>query len=302
MISEDLINIISENNLGSKDLIEKDLILHKILIELSENDYFRDHYLFKGGTCLTKAYFGYFRFSEDLDFTFINQGIFKNKSKKDIRKIISNELDKLIIIIGGICKNNNLFFVKNKQDKEHFNFGAGNIFTTMKIFYNSFINQKQFIKFQVNFLEEIFFPIKELNLISLTSNLNKNLFPKKYDWIFIKPLIKCYNEKEILSEKIRAILTRKGIKSRDFIDVYMITRGDINQIELIENEIVSKINFSIKHEKYSENLNEKINDLPKFNVDDESKILLIKLDKGFYTFINHFDLYLKNLIFKSYGK
>ncbi len=51
------------------DLIEKDLILHQILTDLSGHKFFAGNFLFKGATCLTKSYLGYYRFSEDIDFT-----------------------------------------------------------------------------------------------------------------------------------------------------------------------------------------------------------------------------------------
>jgi predicted nucleotidyltransferase component of viral defense system len=37
-----------------KDLIEKDLILHLILLDLSGDKFFTTNLLFKGGTCLIK--------------------------------------------------------------------------------------------------------------------------------------------------------------------------------------------------------------------------------------------------------
>ena len=40
-------------NIPQTDLIEKDIILHNILLSLSENDFFRDNLLFKGGTLRT---------------------------------------------------------------------------------------------------------------------------------------------------------------------------------------------------------------------------------------------------------
>lgn len=53
-----------------KDLIEKDLILHQILLDLSEDDFFAPNFLLKGGTCVQH----YLprekqRFSIDLDFS-----------------------------------------------------------------------------------------------------------------------------------------------------------------------------------------------------------------------------------------
>jgi predicted nucleotidyltransferase component of viral defense system len=37
-----------------RDLIEKDLILHQILADLSQDKFFAPNFLFKGGTCLIK--------------------------------------------------------------------------------------------------------------------------------------------------------------------------------------------------------------------------------------------------------
>lgn len=45
-----------------KDLIEKDLILHQVLLDLSKDEFFSRSFVFKGGTCLIKCYFGYLRF------------------------------------------------------------------------------------------------------------------------------------------------------------------------------------------------------------------------------------------------
>ena len=43
------------------DLIEKDFLLHLLLLDLSKTK-FADELAFKGGSCLIKYYLGYFRF------------------------------------------------------------------------------------------------------------------------------------------------------------------------------------------------------------------------------------------------
>ena len=48
-----------------KEQVEKDIILHQMLADLSREKYFANNFLFKGGTCLIKCYLGYYRFSED---------------------------------------------------------------------------------------------------------------------------------------------------------------------------------------------------------------------------------------------
>lgn len=52
--------------LASTEVIEKDYQLHRLLHEISQNELLRSSLVFKGGTCLVKAYTGYYRFSEDI--------------------------------------------------------------------------------------------------------------------------------------------------------------------------------------------------------------------------------------------
>ena len=52
-----------------KEIVEKDLYVHNLLSNLFSAQYFKENFLFKGSTCLEKCYLGYYRFSEDLDFT-----------------------------------------------------------------------------------------------------------------------------------------------------------------------------------------------------------------------------------------
>lgn len=57
-------------NLGLQPhVVEKDYVLGWLLAGIHANDALREHWVFKGGTCLKKCYFETYRFSEDLDFT-----------------------------------------------------------------------------------------------------------------------------------------------------------------------------------------------------------------------------------------
>ena len=42
------------------DMVERDVILHQILTDLSNDGFFSKNFLLKGGTCLIKYYLGYF--------------------------------------------------------------------------------------------------------------------------------------------------------------------------------------------------------------------------------------------------
>lgn len=55
------------------NIVEKDYVLSWILAGISAVADLRDNWVFKGGTCLKKCYFEQYRFSEDLDYTLIDQ-------------------------------------------------------------------------------------------------------------------------------------------------------------------------------------------------------------------------------------
>src|SRR3990167_1563626 len=83
-----LTSIKDKTSITALELIEKDFYLNILLSRLN-----LEGYVFKGGTCLAKAYLDYFRFSEDLDFTFSNQKLWEGESTKSIKKICKEKID-----------------------------------------------------------------------------------------------------------------------------------------------------------------------------------------------------------------
>ena len=55
--------------------IEKDYILSWILKGVSQHEQLSKNIVFKGGTVLKKVYFADYRFSEDLDFTLLDNDV-----------------------------------------------------------------------------------------------------------------------------------------------------------------------------------------------------------------------------------
>src|ERR1039458_1510259 len=55
-------------------IIEKDYVLGWLLAGITNNPQLARSWIFKGGTCLRKCYYETYRFSEDLDFTVVNNG------------------------------------------------------------------------------------------------------------------------------------------------------------------------------------------------------------------------------------
>ena len=73
MITRDEILALADETGLTPNVIEKDYVLGWILAGIFQNNTLRDSWVFKGGTCLKKCYFETYRFSEDLDFTLIDE-------------------------------------------------------------------------------------------------------------------------------------------------------------------------------------------------------------------------------------
>ena len=54
------------------DVVEKDYALDWVLAGIAQHPELRERWVFKGGTCLKKCFFKTYRFSEDLDFTILD--------------------------------------------------------------------------------------------------------------------------------------------------------------------------------------------------------------------------------------
>lgn len=94
----------TSNDLGLRfDIVEKDIWVCYILERLFSNQKLKNNLIFKGGTCLSKAYNAIGRFSEDIDIT-INSNILqidgssqktnkiRSRNRKAAKKLVENEI------------------------------------------------------------------------------------------------------------------------------------------------------------------------------------------------------------------
>ncbi len=302
---KDFVNGISEAlKIERKDLIEKDLILHQMLLDLSRDKFSRENFLFKGGTCLIKCYLGYFRFSEDIDFTWRNQEQFKGMSQKEIRRYLSSVIDEIGNVFEGIAEKRHLDFRCVKSNQDYVELGGGNKTVTFKIWYDSeILNRRSFFKVQINFVEEMHFPEVKSKLKSLLSRHIEELgilFPEEYEEYSKQIPFDTYDIREIMCEKVRSILTRKGVKARDFVDVYFISKKFGIGLEDLKGDIVDKIRFMFNlYEKYKDNFNEKKRLLKTkeiFAWGNEKDLMLDVIDeKEFYAFLNDLIIFLQRI-------
>ncbi len=238
----------------SEELLEKDFVVNVILSGLKNGGY-----SLKGGTCLSKAYLDYHRISEDLDFTFIDQDLFIGKTTKLVKRICSEKITALGKKLDEISKKYDFDFKPIKSDKKYIEIGSNNKLATFKVWYRSaFTGMDSFVKVQVTFVESLNFPITERTMAPLVDSTSFAETDKKYFEefaTFYKP-VKCltYDVREIACEKVRALLTRMGAKTRDIADLYFIEKRRGVKIDGLKDVCVGKVVFAIdNYRKYREN-------------------------------------------------
>jgi predicted nucleotidyltransferase component of viral defense system len=89
MIAQKEINKIATQNRVSDRQIEKDYVISWLLFAISKNEILREALVFKGGTVLKKAYFEDYRFSEDLDFTLLDETVSNEQIFEEFNKLFN---------------------------------------------------------------------------------------------------------------------------------------------------------------------------------------------------------------------
>ena len=162
------------------------------------------HIYFKGGTAI-RLLFGSARFSEDLDFSTTYSKKEIKKIVKDVEKSIRQEIPKLTILPLYSGKKTERFRIKYHADEN-----------------------KYPLIVRLDFHKE-----KKVGKIVISPMLTK--FP-----IVIFPLVTHLSEREILGEKIQALITRG--KGRDFFDVwYLLEKGIVPDKKIDKKIILQKI-------------------------------------------------------------
>ena len=300
MSAELIDEIVRSTGIQKRSLIEKDLKIHGTLRHLSLDPWFRESFLFKGGTCLIKGFLGYHRFSEDVDFTYKEQSDFEGLSGKRVRDELSTIIDKLGVLFEEIAEPENFQFKCDKGDRNFVEPGGSNRFCTFKIWYGEGA-ARSFIKAQFNFVEKLCFQSKKVEMKTFMKPSEEliRVYPEAKSY-FEPVSLPVYDPKEILCEKVRAILTRRGIKARDFLDVYLLKEKMGLDVEN-EFECASiKISFMLEYyENYRENLEAKKQLLETeslFEWGNERDLLLIQIDEAkFYNYVERIEGTLKKL-------
>ncbi|MCK9224356.1 MAG: nucleotidyl transferase AbiEii/AbiGii toxin family protein [Candidatus Muirbacterium halophilum] len=248
------------NKVNFKTYIESLAYKHKFIPSLLEKDYYLTLFLneinllsekliFKGGTCLNKIYFEYFRLSEDLDFIMdIPQNKLTRTQRKELIKPLKQNLLKIIEKLGL-----NLDCEKSGG----FNESKQYIFI---ILYNSvFYETPQSIKLEIS--------MRFKNLLKVEYKKLHHIFlhPFTNEPIIKNETIKCLNLVEAVAEKLRAAATRKEIAPRDFYDLFYISHKkseiwDKNLLEIFLEKL-KEGGFDINSKNYMINLGRNNNEI-----------------------------------------
>ena len=191
--------------------IEKDYVLGWILQGIAFHNELSKIIVFKGGTVLKKVYFKDYRFSEDLDFTLLEDSI-TNQLIFDYFKTTFNYVREEANIPLEII-----------EDNEH---GDGGI-----NFYISYIGplggtvSNKRIKVDISRSEKLQFEPQECELI------NTYLDQEKHKLL-------CYSLEEILIEKMRSVMQR--MQARDFYDIWYLIEIENLEPDFYINEFINK--------------------------------------------------------------
>ncbi|MEM2913180.1 MAG: nucleotidyl transferase AbiEii/AbiGii toxin family protein [Candidatus Bathyarchaeia archaeon] len=295
-LSEFVYFVSEKSEVKNLELIEKDIILHKILRDIYLSNTGRS-YLFKGGSCLVKCYFGYYRFSVDLDFTWRNQEDWRNLGKRRLRNEFLMRISNFGFILEKARGQFNLEFKPKLEEKRYLEFGGGGRMATFMLWRDS-----DLIKIQVNYVERILFKPKTMIVKTLLDGTELRSDEEAYfkDFLeFYSPFqLNVYDEREILCEKVRAILTRRAQKIRDLYDLFILQKHGFYAGDL-KNEILEKIRASLYYKKYRDALekNKERLELTGEILEDpfERNLFVEKPGKEFEKFLNNFLKTLKEI-------
>ena len=183
----------------SESLVEKDYYCSLVLKEIFQS---KDcDLVFKGGTLLNKCHAGFYRLSEDLDFSI--------SADPNLSRNIRGKLaQKAKRVINQSIKNLSLSFSTPFQGHDE-----NRLYTTTIEYISAVNNDKNTIKIEFGVNEKV---LEKQDLFAKT--LLKDVLRKEF--VLSDFLLPGLSLKEAYSEKIRAALSRKEPAIRDIFDIY----------------------------------------------------------------------------------
>jgi predicted nucleotidyltransferase component of viral defense system len=231
-------------------LLEKDYYLTLVL---SATNKLSDDLIFKGGTCLSKVYYSYYRLSEDLDFTLRLPS--ENATRKARRNAIKPVKESLTPFLESFDMTIDFLMIRRPPR------------STQYIYYLDYesivLNRKESIKLEIGIR---FNPLLATVAKKVT---HRFLHPFTKEPLFKTGSANCLALKELVAEKLRAAATRKDIAGRDFYDLgFLLTKG----FNFKDKELLSVFRQKLEEDGFSQDLSKYKTDLGRSQVEiDEMK-------------------------------
>jgi len=240
-------------NVGVRDQqIEKDYILSWILQGIAQHEQLSEVIVFKGGTVLKKVYFEEYRFSEDLDFTLVDN---------DISNVqIFNWFSEVFDHIKDECN----IPLEIMDDNEHGDGGINFYISYVGPFGGLGANKR--VKVDISRSETLEFdPVVKDVVLGYTDQVEHQIL--------------CYPLEEILIEKLRSVMQR--MQPRDFYDIWFLLEVHEMDVGFFIAEFKSKceskglnpVDFHVKLEqrlpqykgRWQKSMADQIQNLPDFD-------------------------------------
>lgn len=194
----------------SRSTIDKDWVLGHFVDAIFSIDSCREALIFKGGTCLRKCYIPDYRFSEDLDFTSLNPDFQLDEDL--LRQIISIVQERTGMQLH----------LEKLNDLRHNDMPTG--YAAIVKFWGADHSKDQIppepsrwttsIKIEIILYEKMLF---EPSMKTVYHDYSDKLSSAVNE-------IVCYDIREVLSEKLRALIQRSYTAPRDYYDIWYLSK------------------------------------------------------------------------------
>jgi predicted nucleotidyltransferase component of viral defense system len=213
-----------------KSTIDKDWVLGHFIDAIYSIPECREKLVFKGGTCLRKCYYPNYRFSEDLDFTSLDPSFVLDKKKlKQITDLITvrTEVPLHIHEVSEMRFKDQLTGYKAVVKYWGADHSANQAPPPPERWNTS-------VKIEIILYEQMVFPVEQ-----------REVFHPYSDGLSQTPLIvPCYALREVVSEKLRALIQRSYTAPRDFYDIwYLSNHEDTMDWVEIKDAFLQKMKF-----------------------------------------------------------
>jgi predicted nucleotidyltransferase component of viral defense system len=193
------------------DIVEKDYVLGWLLTALGTHAVAGDRWVFKGGTCIKKCYIETYRFSEDLDFSLLEDAPYSEEGVREILQSVSRAGAEM----SGIDFPQDQVRVRSRQDKQ------GRATFEGSVYYRGPIGAPGFAR--------VLFDITKHELI-LDRAERRPVFHPYPDSLPGGPVVTAYSLLELLAEKTRALYERT--RPRDLYDVVYLLENEPDAFDL----------------------------------------------------------------------